>query len=137
VSPLAPCDHHVRPLTTTSSSRFKRADCDADDTKLQEQWVLRRLTLNGGVRFDYIRAYIPEQEIAAVQFVGPRSTTRIDNLFFHSDRLAVPHTLAARSQSTLARRACRSRSLRMTMRPTRWVSPEADTSCSTPSRSSR
>ena len=30
---MAPCDHHVQPLTT-SSSRFQRADCDADDTKL-------------------------------------------------------------------------------------------------------
>src|SRR5206468_12049761 len=47
---------------------------------VQEQWVVKRVTMNAGIRFDYLDAYIPEQQIGAVQYVGPRSTGRIDNL---------------------------------------------------------
>jgi hypothetical protein len=38
----------------------------------QEQWTRKRLTLNLGVRFDYLNAYTPEQNIPPSQFVGAR-----------------------------------------------------------------
>jgi hypothetical protein len=39
---------------------------------VQDQWVLRRLTLNLGLRFDYFNGYVPEQHVPAVRFVGAR-----------------------------------------------------------------
>jgi hypothetical protein len=38
----------------------------------QDQWRLRRLTLNTGLRFDYHNAYVPEQHLPAVRFLGAR-----------------------------------------------------------------
>jgi hypothetical protein len=39
---------------------------------VQDQWALRRLTLNYGLRFDYFKGYVPEQHVPAVRFVGAR-----------------------------------------------------------------
>ena len=40
----------------------------------QDQWtVTQRLTLDLGLRFDYLNASIPEQNLAANRFLGPRS----------------------------------------------------------------
>ena len=39
---------------------------------VQDQWAIRRLTLNYGVRFDYFNGYVPEQHVPAVRFVGAR-----------------------------------------------------------------
>ena len=39
----------------------------------QDQWTVRKLTLNYGVRFDYFNAYIPAQQLAATRFVPARS----------------------------------------------------------------
>ncbi len=39
----------------------------------QDQWTIRHLTLNYGVRFDYFNAYIPAQQLAATRFVPARS----------------------------------------------------------------
>ena len=38
----------------------------------QDQWTIRRLTLNLGVRFDYFNAYVPAQHLAQ----GPNVPTR-------------------------------------------------------------
>jgi hypothetical protein len=38
----------------------------------QDQWTIKRLTLNYGVRFDYFNGYVPEQHEAAGQFVPAR-----------------------------------------------------------------
>jgi hypothetical protein len=35
----------------------------------QDQWTLRRLTLNLGLRFDYYNSYVPAQHLAATQFL--------------------------------------------------------------------
>jgi hypothetical protein len=51
----------------------------ADNVKLdlglfaQDQYTLKRLTFNLGVRFDYLNAYTPAQSVGPVTFVGPRS----------------------------------------------------------------
>ena len=39
---------------------------------VQDQWAIRRLTLNYGLRFDYFNGYVPEQHVAAARFVGAR-----------------------------------------------------------------
>jgi hypothetical protein len=46
---------------------------------VQEQWTRKRLTLNMGLRFDYLNAYTPEQHVAAARFIGPRDFPRFDN----------------------------------------------------------
>ena len=46
----------------------------------QDQWTVRRLTLSGGVRFDYFNMGIPAQSAAASRWVGARSFAAIDNV---------------------------------------------------------
>lgn len=46
----------------------------------QDQWTVSRFTLNYGLRFDYFRAYVPEQHAAAGQFLGARDYARVDNV---------------------------------------------------------
>ena len=47
---------------------------------VQDQWTLKRLTLNPGLRFDYFNAYIPAQHRPAGQFVQAFDFARIDNV---------------------------------------------------------
>ena len=46
----------------------------------QEQWTVKRLTLNPGVRFDYVNVYIPVQHLRAGKYVGARDFPEFDNL---------------------------------------------------------
>jgi hypothetical protein len=46
---------------------------------VQDQWTIRRLTLNPGLRFDYFNAFIPEQHLAAGPFVPKRDYARLDH----------------------------------------------------------
>jgi hypothetical protein len=46
----------------------------------QDQWTIRRLTLNYGVRFDYFNAYIPEQHIPATRFVQDRTFAAVPDV---------------------------------------------------------
>jgi hypothetical protein len=46
----------------------------------QDQWVIKRLTMNIGARFEYFRAYIPAQDVPAVRFVPARSYARVDDV---------------------------------------------------------
>src|SRR5262249_21475205 len=39
----------------------------------QDQWILKRLTVNAGLRFDYRRAMVPAQSLPAGPFIGPRN----------------------------------------------------------------
>jgi hypothetical protein len=39
----------------------------------QDQWTLRQLTINAGVRFDYFHGYVPPQDVPAGQFGPARS----------------------------------------------------------------
>jgi hypothetical protein len=38
----------------------------------QDQWTINHLTLNAGMRFDYLNSYVPHQTLPPVQFVGLR-----------------------------------------------------------------
>src|SRR5262249_31750396 len=46
----------------------------------QDQWSLRRLTLNLGLRFDYFRAYTPEGSDPAGLFGPAQTYPRVDNV---------------------------------------------------------
>jgi hypothetical protein len=46
----------------------------------QDQWTLRKLTLDVGVRFDHIGAYVPAQKQEANIFVGEREFPRVDKI---------------------------------------------------------
>jgi hypothetical protein len=45
---------------------------------VQDQWTIRRLTLNYGLRFDYLRGYVPPQRVAPTPFVGERNFGEVD-----------------------------------------------------------
>jgi len=47
---------------------------------VQEQWTYKRLTLNPGLRFDYVNTYIPVQHLRAGKYVGARDFPQYDNL---------------------------------------------------------
>jgi hypothetical protein len=47
---------------------------------VQDQWTLHRLTLNLGVRFDYLNAYVPAQTRPAAQFVPAIPITEIPDV---------------------------------------------------------
>jgi hypothetical protein len=43
----------------------------------QDQWTIDRLTLNLGLRFDYLNAYVPEQHLGAGRFVPARDFAEV------------------------------------------------------------
>jgi len=46
----------------------------------QDQWVIDRLTVNAGLRFDWINAYVPAKELPAGTFVPARSFDAVENV---------------------------------------------------------
>ena len=46
----------------------------------QDQWSLRKLTVNAGVRFDYFHGFVPAQEVPAGQFVAARGFDAVKNV---------------------------------------------------------
>jgi len=46
----------------------------------QEQWTRQRLTLNVGIRYDYLNLYVAEQDAPANQYVGARHFDEIPNV---------------------------------------------------------
>src|SRR5262249_53581623 len=51
----------------------------------QDQWTVKRLTLNLGLRFDYFNAYIPAQHRPAGRFVPAFDFAEIDNVPHFTD----------------------------------------------------
>ena len=45
---------------------------------VQDQWTLKRLTLNLGLRYDYFNAFVPTQDLAAGPFVPARHYDQVD-----------------------------------------------------------
>jgi hypothetical protein len=45
-----------------------------------DRWTLRRLTVNGGIRFDHVNVSIPEQSAAASRWIGARSFPEVSNV---------------------------------------------------------
>ena len=46
----------------------------------QDKWTLRRLTLSGGIRFDYMNASIPAESVAANGLLAARSFAAVPNV---------------------------------------------------------
>ncbi len=62
----------------------------------QDQWTIKHLTVNAGIRYDHHNASVPEQHLPAVQFVGARDFAAIQNVPNWSDvspRLGVSYDL--------------------------------------------
>jgi hypothetical protein len=51
----------------------------------QDQWTLKRLTANLGVRFDYLNAYVPAQNRPGGLFLGPKSFNEVKNVPNYKD----------------------------------------------------
>lgn len=51
----------------------------------QDQWTIDRVTLNLGVRYDHLNAYVPVQTKPAGRFVGSFTTERIENVPNYDD----------------------------------------------------
>jgi len=47
---------------------------------VQDQWTLRRLTLNMGLRYDHVRGFTPADRITPIQFVAPFDIPAVDNI---------------------------------------------------------
>lgn len=45
-----------------------------------DRWTLRRLTINGWIRFDHVNVAIPEQSAAASRRIGARSFPAVENV---------------------------------------------------------
>ena len=70
----------------------------------QDQWTIDRLTLNLGVRYDHVNAFVPEQTAAAGRFVGSFTTARIDNVPNYHDitpRLGLAYDLSGDGRTAL------------------------------------
>jgi hypothetical protein len=46
----------------------------------QDQWTLRKLTLNVGLRYDYLKGWVQPQDIPAGRFVTARSFGKVDDV---------------------------------------------------------
>lgn len=46
----------------------------------QDQWAIKRLTINYGLRYDNFIAYVPAQSLPATRFVAARSFDKVDNV---------------------------------------------------------
>ncbi len=52
---------------------------------IDERFTLDRLTLSGGIRYDYFNGSVPEQYSEAGTWIGPRLTTAVENIPNWSD----------------------------------------------------
>ena len=71
---------------------------------IQDQWTLPRLTINGGVRFDYWNGRVPAQSLAATPFIPARDYAAIDDAVSFTDlqpRLGLSYDLRGDGRTAL------------------------------------
>ncbi len=69
-----------------------------------DQWTLKRLTLNLGIRYDYFNAYVPEQNLSAGPFVPARSYDKVECVPCWKDinpRVAVAYDIFGNGRSAV------------------------------------
>src|SRR5439155_9589120 len=62
----------------------------------QDQWTINRLTVSGGLRFEYLDAFVPAQHIDPIQFVGARDFPEVSHVPQFTDlspRMSVSYDL--------------------------------------------
>ena len=70
----------------------------------QDQWTLKRLTFNYGLRFDYLNGYVPAQHLDATQFLPARDFAPVTGVPRWKDlepRLGVSYDLFGNSRTAL------------------------------------
>ena len=70
----------------------------------QDQWTLKRLTINAGLRFDYFNSFVPEQHVPAGRFVVARDFAQIDHVPLWTDlnpRVGVAYDLFGTGKTAL------------------------------------
>ena len=84
VTEASPINYQVRDGTPNQITLYAYPLLFHEDMKAlmglyaQDQWTLKRLTLSGGLRFDYENAYIPAQHLDAGAYIGARDYGRLD-----------------------------------------------------------
>jgi hypothetical protein len=71
---------------------------------VQDQWTIKRLTLNYGIRYDYFNAFIPEQNLSAGPFVPARHYDKVECVPCWKDwnpRFAVAYDLFGNGKTAL------------------------------------
>jgi hypothetical protein len=92
-------------VSIQNAPREASSNTDADvGVYLQDSWTIRRLTLNPGVRYEYLRGSTSAVDLPAGRFVPARHFDRVDNLPRWSDispRFGIAYDLFGNGRTAL------------------------------------